>query len=94
MEGDSWSRLKFKPRRWGYSDGVRQVIKRLRAGAQQHPLLAHSPSWGQGGREMNHDLQIPAALEPYRSQQRWVVWRLEQANGKPTKRPYQPTTRR
>jgi primase-polymerase (primpol)-like protein len=39
---------------------------------------------------MNHDLQIPAALEPYRSQQRWVVWRLEQANGKPTKRPYQP----
>jgi hypothetical protein len=32
---------------------------------------------------------LPPALEPYKDQPRWVVWRLETKNNKPTKVPYQ-----
>ena len=32
---------------------------------------------------------IPAALQPFAAQPRWVVWRLEMDGDKPTKRPYQ-----
>jgi hypothetical protein len=35
---------------------------------------------------------LPAALAPLADRGLWVIWRLEaRANGKPTKRPYQPT---
>jgi primase-polymerase (primpol)-like protein len=33
--------------------------------------------------------RIPAALQPYAAQPRWVVWRFEMDGDKPTKRPYQ-----
>ena len=33
--------------------------------------------------------RIPAALQPFAAQPRWVVWRLEMDGDKPTKRPYQ-----
>ena len=33
---------------------------------------------------------LPAALEPYARLPRWVYWKMETRNGKPTKVPYQP----
>jgi hypothetical protein len=34
-------------------------------------------------------LALPTALQPYASESRWVIWRLEIRKGKPTKPPYQ-----
>src|SRR5215831_15859375 len=34
-------------------------------------------------------INIPAALRPYLNEKRWVIWRKEVRNDKPTKVPYQ-----
>jgi hypothetical protein len=40
---------------------------------------------------MDHSFQLPAAFQPYATQRRWVVWRMEKnKQGKPTKVPYRP----
>jgi hypothetical protein len=40
---------------------------------------------------MDRDFQIPAALQPYATQRRWVVWRTKKKkDGKSTKVPYRP----
>ncbi|MCB1983711.1 MAG: hypothetical protein KDF63_17995, partial [Rhodoferax sp.] len=38
--------------------------------------------------------QLPAALEPLRQAHRWVVWKRERVNGRPTKVPYADHRRR